>query len=86
MNNEVSDVAHQKTLEELKEAKEKISQLSAQNARLTGVDTRLAHALHEKDDMQQERNSAAQRAKMAETRVVSLKEKCGMTVCTDVVS
>lgn len=77
MNNEVVDVAHHKVLAEMKEAKEKLIQLSAQTARLIGVDKRLAHALQEKDDIQQERNSAAQRAKLSESRVASLKEKCG---------
>ncbi|KAI0796277.1 hypothetical protein BC629DRAFT_1504292 [Irpex lacteus] len=76
VNSEAADLAHQKVLAELKEAKEKIAQLSAQNARLTGVDKRLTRALEEKDDIQQECNSATQRAKVAETRMNSLKERC----------
>ena len=80
MNSEVVELAHSKALAELKEAGDKIVQLSAQNARLVGVDTRLANALQEKDDIQQERNSASQRAKIADARVVSLKEKCGTSI------
>ncbi|KAI0089248.1 hypothetical protein BDY19DRAFT_944884 [Irpex rosettiformis] len=76
INNEATDLAYQKVLTELKEAKEKIAQLSAHNARLTGIDKRLTRALEEKDDIQQECNSATQRAKIAETRVTSLKERC----------
>lgn len=77
VNSEVVDITHQSTLEELKQAKEKIAQLSAQNARYVGIDSRLATALQERDDMHQERNSAIQSAKLAEARIASLKEKCG---------
>ncbi|EKM59989.1 uncharacterized protein PHACADRAFT_115381 [Phanerochaete carnosa HHB-10118-sp] len=76
VNNEVVDLTHHTTLEELKRAKEKIAQMSAQNARYIGIDSRLAAALQEKDDMHQERNSAIQSAKLAEARIASLKEKC----------
>lgn len=76
MNNEIVDLTHSSTLEELQAAKEKIAHLTAQNARYIGIDTRLAVTLQEKDDMQQERNSATQRARMAEARITSLKEKC----------
>ena len=76
MNNEIVDLTHSSTLEELQAAKEKIAHLTAQNARYIGIDARLATALQEKDDMQQERNSATQRARMAEARITSLKEKC----------
>ncbi len=76
MNNEIADLTHHTTLEALKQAEEKLSHLSAQNARFVGTDSRLATALQEKDDIQQERDSATQRARMAEARVVSLKEKC----------
>ncbi|KAI0340880.1 hypothetical protein BDW22DRAFT_1430533 [Trametopsis cervina] len=76
VHNEFIEVAHQKTLAELKDAKEKIAILTTQNARLVGVDKRLSHALQEKDDIQQECNSATQRVRTAETRVSSLKERC----------
>ncbi|CAL1700090.1 unnamed protein product [Somion occarium] len=61
---------------ELKQAKETISRLSAQHARLVGLDQRFTAAIQEKDDVQQERDSAVQRARLAETRLISLKEKC----------
>ena len=64
-------------MQELSQAKEKIAQLSAQNARYVGLDSRLATALQEKEDMQQERNSALQAAKLADSRILSLKDKCG---------
>ena len=54
VNTEIIDLTHHNTLEELGEAKEKIAQLSGQNARYVGIDSRLATALQEKDDMQQE--------------------------------
>ncbi|GJE87434.1 hypothetical protein PsYK624_035170 [Phanerochaete sordida] len=76
VNSEVIDLTHQSTLEELRQAQEKIAQLSAQNVRYVGIDSRLASALQQKDDMHQERNSAVQSAKLAEARIASLKEKC----------
>lgn len=63
-------------MQELKQAKETISRLSAQHARLVGLDQRFTAAIQEKDDVQQERDSAVQRARLAETRLISLKEKC----------
>ena len=45
------------------------------------MDKRLARALEEKDDIQQECNSATRRSKVAETRVTSLKERCGTKRC-----
>lgn len=85
VNNEIIDLTHHNTLQELNQAKEKIVQLSSQNARYVGLDSRLATAVQEKEDMQQERNSALQAAKLAESRVVSLREKCGksaLRACT----
>ncbi|KAI0080842.1 hypothetical protein K474DRAFT_1588978, partial [Panus rudis PR-1116 ss-1] len=73
---EVTEVSHQATLQELNKAKETISRLTAQNARLIGSEQKLSSTLQEKDDLQQERDSATQRARMAEMRIVSLKEKC----------
>lgn len=80
VNNELVDLTHQNALDELRQAKEKLNHLSAQNARYVGLDSRLAAALQEKDDMHQERNSAIQTAKLAESRIASLKEKCGAFV------
>lgn len=78
MHNEMTELAHQRIILELQEAKEKIAHLSASNARLVGVDNKLARSLEERDDIQQECNSATQRAKVAEMRVASLVERCGM--------
>ncbi|KAJ3551784.1 hypothetical protein NM688_g4510 [Phlebia brevispora] len=76
VNHEVAEVTYQNTLEQLKRAQDRVTQLSTQNARLVGVQSRLEATLQEKDDMQQERDSAVQRARGAEVRLASLKEKC----------
>lgn len=77
VNSEVTDVTHQKLLSELSEAKATVTRLKTQNARAIGLDSRLTIMMQEKDDIQQERDSATQRARMAEARVSSLKETCG---------
>ncbi|KAL4251121.1 hypothetical protein ABKN59_005618 [Abortiporus biennis] len=76
VNNEVAESSHQAVLQELKDAKATISKLSAQNARAVGIDVRLNSTMQEKDDIQQERDSAIQRARMAELRIAAFKEKC----------
>lgn len=54
-----------------------ISRLSAQHARSLGWETRLSALVQEKDDMKQERDAEANRAKLAESRFVAVKEKTG---------
>lgn len=70
-------MSQQSTLQDLKQARDTISRLTTQNARLVGLDQRYNTAAQERDDLRQERDSAIQRARMAETRLLSLKEKCG---------
>lgn len=77
VNSEVTDVTHHRLLTELAEAKVTVNRLKAQNVRSIGLDDRLAIAMQEKDDIQQERDSATQRARMAESRISSLRESCG---------
>ena len=76
VNSEVTETAHQTTLNELKHAEERIALFTAHNARLLGAQNRLDRALQDKDDIQQERDSAAHRARVAETRSTALAEKC----------
>ncbi|KAJ7621442.1 hypothetical protein FB45DRAFT_754104 [Roridomyces roridus] len=75
VNNEVTEVSHKTILQELAEAKTTISRLTTSHARSVGWDTRLAAAMKEKDDMQQERDSESQRARLAESRFAALKER-----------
>ncbi|KAH8096625.1 hypothetical protein BXZ70DRAFT_945422 [Cristinia sonorae] len=76
VHSELIETTHQTSLLELKNAKDSLTRLTAQHARSIGVENRLAVATQEKEDLQQERDSATQRARMAEARISSLKEKC----------
>ncbi|KAJ7506672.1 hypothetical protein B0H11DRAFT_2323021 [Mycena galericulata] len=75
VNNEVTEVSNKTILQELAEAKTTISRLTTSHARSVGWDTRLSAAMKEKDDMQQERDSESQRARLAESRFAALKER-----------
>nr|GAT50162.1 predicted protein [Mycena chlorophos] len=75
VNNEVTEVSNKTILQELAEAKTTISRLTTSAARSVGWDSRLLAAMKEKDDMQQERDSESQRARLAESRFEALKER-----------
>ncbi|KAJ3501719.1 hypothetical protein NLJ89_g9213 [Agrocybe chaxingu] len=75
VNNEVTEVSSKTILQELQEARETISRLTAHHARSIGWDTRLSAAMKERDDMQQERDGETHRARLAESRFAALKEK-----------
>lgn len=75
MNNEVTEVSNRTLLQELQDAKSTISRLTTSAARSVGWDTRLSAANKERDDMQQERDSESQRARLAESRFAALKDK-----------
>ncbi|KAF8207848.1 hypothetical protein K438DRAFT_1713393, partial [Mycena galopus ATCC 62051] len=75
VNNEVTEVSNKTILNELAEAKMTISRMMTSAARSVGWDTRLSAAMKEKDDMQQERDSESQRARLAESRFAALKER-----------
>lgn len=75
LDNEVSDSSHKTVLQELAEARASVSRLSAHHARAVGLDTRLTAAMRERDDFHQERDSEAQRAKLAESRLAASMER-----------
>ncbi|OCH94494.1 hypothetical protein OBBRIDRAFT_884689 [Obba rivulosa] len=77
LNTEVAEASNKAALQGLEDARTNVAKLTAQQARSVGVETRLAVALQEKDDLQQERDSAVQRAKVVESRISALKERCG---------
>jgi hypothetical protein len=80
VNNEVTEVSNKTILQELHEAKSTISRLTAHHARSTGWENRVAAAIKEKDDLQQERDSESARARLAESRFAALKEKTCMSL------
>jgi len=75
VNNEVTEISNKTILQELQDARETISRLTAHHARSLGWDTRLSAAMKEREDMQQERDSETHRARLAESRFAALKEK-----------
>jgi hypothetical protein len=79
INNEVTEASNNTILNELQEARATISRLTANHARSVGWENRLSTALKEKDDIQQERDSESNRAKLAEARFAALKDKTGLT-------
>ncbi len=77
VNSEVTEVSSNTILQELQDARETISRLTAHHARSVGWEARLSGALKERDDMQQERDGETHRARLAESRFAFLKEKTG---------
>jgi hypothetical protein len=75
IDNEIAEAANRSVLEELEEARTTISRLTAHHARSVGLENRLKLVTREMLDVRQERDSETQRAKVAETRVLALKEK-----------
>ena len=78
INNEVAEAASKTVLDELQEARTTISRLTASHARSVGWENRLSATLKEKDDIQQERDSESNRAKLAESRLAAMKDKTGL--------
>ncbi|KAM5534429.1 hypothetical protein V8D89_011896 [Ganoderma adspersum] len=76
MHTEMGEQSKEAVIKELDEARTDVARLSSQNARAVGLENRLAVALQEKDDLRQELDSATQRARMTESRIVSYREKC----------
>lgn len=74
-NNEATETSNKTISHELEEARSTISRLKVQQARSAGWETRLAVTIQEKEDMQQERDGEAARAKLAESRLKALKDK-----------
>ena len=75
MNSEVSEASNKVVFQELQDARSNISRLTAQHAKCVGLEPRLSRVTMEKEDLQQERDSANQRVRVAEARVVSLRER-----------
>ncbi|PIL37486.1 hypothetical protein GSI_01180 [Ganoderma sinense ZZ0214-1] len=76
MHTEMGEQSNEGLMKELDEARTDVARLSSQNARAVGLENRLAVALQEKDDLRQELDSATQRARITESRIVSYREKC----------
>ncbi|TBU46395.1 hypothetical protein BD309DRAFT_954190 [Dichomitus squalens] len=76
MHTEMGETSKKTLLQELEEARTDVARLSSQNARAVGLENRLAVALQEKDDLKQELDSATQRTRMTESRIISYREKC----------
>ncbi|KAF9238787.1 hypothetical protein BU15DRAFT_47300 [Melanogaster broomeanus] len=75
VNNEVAEASNKTALQELEDARSAVTRLTAHHARTVGLDTRLAAVMQENDDIRQERDSQAQRAKLAEARLAVLKDR-----------
>ncbi|KAL4081515.1 hypothetical protein V8B97DRAFT_1863528 [Scleroderma yunnanense] len=75
VNNEIAEASNKCTLHELEEERSAVSKLTARHARSVALDARLATVLQENDDIRQERDSEAQRAKLAEARVATLEDR-----------
>lgn len=76
VNAEVTEAANNTLLQELQDARSAVTRLSAHHARSLGWEARLKTALHERDDLQQERDALLAQARTAETRTNVLKDKC----------
>ena len=75
MNNEVSEASNKVVLQELQDTRSNLSRLTTQHTKCVGLESRLARLTTEKEDLQQERDSADQKARVAEARVVSLRDR-----------
>ncbi|KDQ29558.1 hypothetical protein PLEOSDRAFT_1064358 [Pleurotus ostreatus PC15] len=75
VNAEVAEVSTKTAHQELEEARATIVRLTVQNAKSLGWDNRLSAVVKEKDDLQQERDSEAARAKAAESRLTALRQR-----------
>ncbi|KAL4264045.1 hypothetical protein AB1N83_005191 [Pleurotus pulmonarius] len=75
VNAEVAEVSTKTAHQELEEARATIVRLTVQNAKSLGWDNRLSAAMKERDDLEQERDSEAARAKAAESRITALRQR-----------
>ena len=75
MNSEVSEASNKVVLQELQETRSNLSRLTTQHTKCVGIESRLARVTMEKEDLQQERDSANQKARVAEARVVALRDR-----------
>jgi len=75
VNNEVSEASNKVVLQELQDTRSNLSRLTTQHTKCVGLESRLERMTTEKEDLQQEKNSANQRARVAEARVISLRDR-----------
>ncbi|KAG2060195.1 hypothetical protein BDR06DRAFT_948278 [Suillus hirtellus] len=75
LNCEVAEASHKTVLLELEEARTSVTRLTAYQARTVGIESRLAATLQENDDLRQEQDSEAQKAKIAEACIAALKDR-----------
>jgi hypothetical protein len=80
IDNEIAEASNKRALEELEEARDAISRLTAHHARSVGLESRLNTVNQEMGDVKQERDSQAQRAKLAELRIEALNEKLSESI------
>ena len=75
VNNEVSEASNNVVLQELQDTRSQLSRITSQHTKCVGLESRLARVTTEKEDLQQERDSANQRARLAEARIVPLRDR-----------
>ncbi|KAF9651214.1 hypothetical protein BDM02DRAFT_3091696, partial [Thelephora ganbajun] len=75
VNSEVSEASNNVVLQELQDTRSNLSRLTTQHTKCVGLESRLARVTTEKEDLQQERDNASQRARVAEARIVSLRDR-----------
>ena len=75
VNNEVSEASNNVIRQELQETRSNLSRLTTQHTKCVGIESRLARVTTEKEDLQQERDAAKQRARAAEARTVTLRDR-----------
>jgi chromosome segregation ATPase len=75
VNNEVAEVSNQTVLHELQEARAAITRLTSQNVRLMSSENRLNLLNQEKQDLQQERDIEAQKARSLENKTTVLQDR-----------
>ena len=75
VNNEVSEASNKVVLQELQDTRSNLSRLTTQHTKCVGLESRLSRVTVEKEDLQQETDSSNQRARVAEARIVSLRDR-----------
>ncbi|KAG2740135.1 hypothetical protein P692DRAFT_20912388 [Suillus brevipes Sb2] len=76
-----AEVSHKTVLLKLEEARVSMAHLTAYQAHTIGIESRLAAALQENDDLRQEQDSGAQMVKTAEAPIAALKDRTGRISC-----
>jgi len=75
VNSEVCEASNKVVLQELQETRSNLSRLTTQHTKCVGVESRLARVTMEKEDLQQERDSANQKTRVAEARTAALRDR-----------